>query len=252
MKRRRTPQKMSRRPNSRAGALHGLACILGLAAAMGLPTGPAAAAADDLSAAEKALFMSRQLANISPPAILRYTFRKTGSLEDGFVDTVAVALSAQPGGGCCSASGQFLSGERQVALPDIDDAQGNPVILYFLEHDIREMKRLTQGAQNYFRKRIRMSVFQGATLTPVSLRYRGRDVAGQEVAITPYADDPNRYRFEKLAGKEYRFLLSDAVPGGVYGIRTQVASGGASLITEEMFIEGAEPVPSPGRAVRAP
>jgi hypothetical protein len=210
------------------------------ALSLGLLLGPAARAADDLSAAEKALFTSHQLGNVKPPATLRYSFNKTGTLEEGFADKVAVALSAQPGGKCCSASGQFLSGARQLTLPEVKGAQGNPVILYFLEHDIREMKRLTKGAQNYFRKRIRMAVFQGATLRPVSLRYRGRTVAGQEITITPYVDDPNRFRYEKLAGKEYRFMLSDAVPGGVYGIRTQIGSGDASLITEEMLIEGAE------------
>ena len=117
------------------------------------------------------------------------------------------------------------------------------MILYFLEYDIREMKRLTKGSQNYFRKRIRMAVFQGATLKPVQLRYQGREVAGQEITIAPYVDDPNRFRYDKLAVKEYRFMLSKAVPGGVYGIRTQIGSGKASLITEEMLIEGAEPTP---------
>lgn len=200
----------------------------------------AQAAADDMSAAEKAVFMSDQLRNVKPPATLRYSFRKTGSLEPGFTDKVTITLGAQADGKCCTARGQFLSGARQLSLPEVDGAQGNPVILHFLEHDIREMKRLTNGSQNYFRKRIRMALFQGATLKPVSLRYKGRDVAGQEIAITPYVDDPNRARFEKFVGKAYTFVLSDAVPGGVYGIRTQIGSGDASLITEEMFIEGAE------------
>jgi hypothetical protein len=229
-------------PNSRATGVAVFAA--GVALAAGLLAIQPAHAADDLSAAERALFTANQLGNVKPPTTLRYSFRKTGSLEEGFVDKVALALSAKDGGPCCAASGQFLSGARQLTLPEVEGAQGNPVILYFLEHDIREMKRLTKGSQNYFRKRIRMSVFQGATLKPVLLRYRGREVAGQEIAITPYADDPNRFRFEKLAGKEYRFMLSDAVPGGVYGIRTQVGSGAAPLITEEMFIEGAEPPPA--------
>lgn len=217
----------------------------GLVAAAGLLSNALPArAADDFSAAEKALFMANQLGNVKPPTTLRYAFRKTGSLEEAFVDKVAVALTAQPSGACCAATGQFLSGARQLSLPDLEGAQGNPVILYFLEHDIRQMERLTKGKQNYFRKRIRMAVFQGAAIKPVQLRYQGREVAGQEIAITPYLDDPNRFRYEKLAVKEYRFLLSEAVPGGVWGIRTQIGSGAASLITEEMLIEGAEPSPA--------
>jgi hypothetical protein len=63
------------------------------------------------------------------------------------------------------------------------------------------------------------------------------------VLISPYLEDPNRPRFEKFARKEYRFVLSDAVPGGVYSIRTQVGGEGASaapLIVEELFIDGAQ------------
>ena len=201
-------------------------------------------AAQDFSAAEQAIFMADQLANVKPPSTLRYTFRKAGSLEGGFDDTVVLSLRAQPDGSCCASSGEFLSGPRRLALPDVDNARANPVILYFLEHDIREMHRLTQGPENYFRKRIRMTVYQGATVAPGSFRYLGKPVAGREVSFRPYLDDPNRYRYEKLAGKEYRFLLSDAVPGGVLGIRTRIAAAAADappLLTEELMIEGATP-----------
>lgn len=212
------------------------------AAALVLPAG--SFAAQDFSAAEKAIFMADQLRNVRPPSTLRYSFHKAGSLEAGFDDTVAVTLSKQPDGSCCASKGEFLSGERKVPLPEIDNAKANPVILYFLEHDIREMHRLTKGSENYFRKRIRMTVYQGATVVPASFRYKGKTVAGQEVSFKPYLDDPNRYRYEKLAGKEYRFLLSDAVPGGVLGIRTRIAAVGtdAPLLTEDMMIEGADPL----------
>lgn len=205
----------------------------------------AASAAQDFSAAEQAIFMADQLGNVRPPSTLRYSFRKAGSLEEGYEDTVAVSLKKQPDGSCCVSSGDFLTGARKVPLPEIDNAKANPVILYFLEHDIREMHRLTKGSENYFRKRIRMTVYQGATVTPASFRYKGQTVAGQEVLFKPYLDDPNRYRYEKLAGKEYRFLLSDAVPGGVLAIHTRIAAASADappLLTEDMLIEGADPI----------
>jgi len=53
-------------------------------------------AADELSPAERALFMTDHLAALRPPARLQYTFRKSGSLEAGFEDRVAVTLQAQP------------------------------------------------------------------------------------------------------------------------------------------------------------
>jgi hypothetical protein len=205
---------------------------------------PAAHAADaqDFSPAERALFMTNQLEKVKPPTTLRYQYRKTGSMEPGFEDAVTVSLSAKDGGKCCTVNAEFLTGERKLKLPEVEAETGNPVILYYLERDIGEMQRLTQGQKNYFRKRIRMAVYQGATLREVSLPYRGANVAAREITIAPYADDPLRERFKGLADKRYTFVLSDAVPGGVYSIRSLVAGkpGQAEpLIAEEMVADGA-------------
>ena len=203
-----------------------------------------AGAATEFSAAEQALFVANHLAKLKPSTTLHYSFRKSGSLEPGFDDSAAIALSAQPDGKCCAAMAEFLSGPRRLALPAIEAAQGNPVILYFLERDIREMQRLTKGQPNYFRKRIRMAVFNAATITEVTLPFQGRNVAAKQITVTPYTDDPLRARFENLAGKRYVFTLSDAVPGGVISIRTQVdaaAAGTPPLLAEEMALERPAP-----------
>jgi hypothetical protein len=200
--------------------------------------------AKDFSAAERALFMTDQFAKLRPPTVLRYRFQRSGSLEPAFDDKVSIALKARHGGGCCDATGEFLSGERKFDLPPVEGASGNPVTLFFLERDVHEMERLTKGKSAYFRKRIRMAVFQGAQQRAVTLRYRGKAVAGQEFTIAPYVDDPNRSRFEQLANKHYVFTLSDEVPGGVYGIRSLIvdaAKGDAAppLLAEELLIDGA-------------
>jgi len=205
--------------------------------------------AKDFSAAERALFMTDQFAKLRPPMTLRYRFHRSGSLEPAFDDKVSIALKAQGSGKCCDAVGEFLSGERKLELPPVEGATGNPVTLFFLERDVREMQRLTTGKSPYFRKRIRMAIYQGAQQRTVTLRYRGKAVAGQEFAITPYVDDPNRPRFEQFANKRYVFTLSDAVPGGVYGIRALVADAakGADappLLAEELLIDGAEAEPA--------
>jgi hypothetical protein len=203
-----------------------------------------AAAATEFSPAEQALFVTNHLATLKPPTTLHYSFRKSGSLEPGFDDKVAILLSARPDGSCCAAAAEFLSAERKLALPEIEAAQGNPVILYFLERDIREMQRLTKGQPNYFRKRIRMAVFNAATITEVSLPYQGRNVAAKQITVTPYSDDPLRARFENLVGKRYVFTLSDAVPGGVLSIRTQIdaaTAGTPPLLVDEMALERQAP-----------
>ncbi len=215
-----------------------------LAAALSVAS--SAALAEDFSPTERALFMTPHLSKLKPPTTLRYRYRKTGSLEEGFEDQVLLNVRAQASGGCCVVATQFLSGTRTLSLPEVEAAQGNPVILYFLERDIREMQRLTKGQANYFRKRIRMAASLQTVVKDVSLQVAGRTVAGREVTLAPYTDDPLRARFENLANKEYVFTLSDAVPGGVVALRTRVAGASAQappLMVEEMWAEGASPRP---------
>jgi len=220
--------------------------VPGLALALLLGSPWPTGAASDYSVAERALFMDDHLGKLKPPLTLQYNYRKSGTLEDAFEDKVTLGLTAQPDGQCCAAGVAFFGGARMVRMPEVESARGNPAILYFLEHDIREMERLTKGKANYFRKRIRMAVYQGAAVRSVMLPYRGKPVAVREISISPYLDDPNRSRFEKLAGKQYVFLLSDAVPGGLYGIRTRIAAesaGAAPLLAEELLLDGAERQP---------
>ena len=223
------------------------ATILAIALVWALSSPAPAAAANDFSAAEQAIFIDNQMAALRPPANLRYAYRKTGSLEEPFDDNVDVVLVAQPDGSCCAASAKFFSGARQVPQPEVEGVQGNPAIFYFLERDIKEMERLTKGKANYFRKRIRMAVYQSAVIRYITLPYRGQNVAVREISISPYLDDPNRSRYEKLANKNYVFLMAKAVPGGLYGIRTRIEAGSATqppLMAEEMLLQGIEPAPA--------
>lgn len=205
-----------------------------------------ARAADDFSPAERALFIDNQLGTLRPPKTLHFTFIKRGTLEAGFDDTVDVLLKAKADGSCCAASARFLTGARAVRQPDVEGVQGNPAILYFLERDINEMQRLTGGKANYFRQRIRMAVYQGASIRTVTLPYRGHPVAVRQIDIAPYLEDPNRPRFDKLATKRYSFMLSAGVPGGLYGIRTRIDGASATappLMAEEMMLDGTQPAP---------
>jgi hypothetical protein len=197
-----------------------------------------AGAGEDYSRAERALFMSNHLANVRPPATLQYRYVKGGSMEPGFEDRVTLKLTARADRSCCTADANFLSGSRHLTLPEVEAAEGNPVLLYFLERDIREMSRLTKGQSNYFRKRIRMAIYRGAEMRELTLPYRGKDVAARQFTVAPYLDDPLRERFTKLVGKRYTFTLSEAVPGGVLSVATRVdAEGGAPLWTEEIVLQ---------------
>jgi hypothetical protein len=92
-----------------------------------------------------------------------------------------------------------------------------------------------------------MAVFQGAAVRDTQVPYAGKSVPAREISVTPYSDDPLRARFDTLAAKQYVFTLSDAVPGGVYAIRSRVAGPGSAggdttpLLLEELLIDGGAP-----------
>lgn len=188
---------------------------------LALPLG-SAVAQQEVSPAEVLLFETDHLAQMKGPATLVYEFRKLSNIEPAFTDSVQLDVSRKAGQ--VHAALRFLTGERKHALPEMDDAHGNPVLLGFLEHDITEMKRLTGGSVMYFRKRIRMALANSAQVTPHRITYEGKTVDGKAVRIQPYLDDPLHARFEHYVRKTYTFILSDSVPGGVYQVSTSLAN----------------------------
>lgn len=180
----------------------------------------APAAAPEPSEAEQLVFMRTPLAAMQPPQRLRYRYRLEGASVKQPVDDEAVLdLSADSGGACCDVRADFLSGPRRMQLPVVEQARGNPVVLFFLEREVRRLSELTKGSTNHFRKRIRLALVDQATVTPREFTFAGRSVRGSEVRVQPFLQDPNRPRYEKLAQTEYVFLLSEQVPGEVLELR---------------------------------
>jgi hypothetical protein len=183
------------------------------------------AKAQDISAAEKLLLQTNHMETVGAPVVLTYSYRKSGTAEPGFDDEVQVRVSKINPDKSAAVSVRFLSGDRNIPLPDLSDARGNPALLGFLERDIAEMKRLTGGSTFYFRKRIRLALAETQELRPVRFVYAGKERQGQEVRIQPYRNDPLRERFPAYENKSYAFIVSQQVPGGLYQIRTMSAEG---------------------------
>jgi hypothetical protein len=199
---------------------------------------PAASAQDRISAAETLLFQTDHLKNVAPPATLFYAFRKTGSAESGVDDTVKLRIRSVDGAKRVSVA--FFTGKRNIPFPEVSGAEGNPVLLCFLERDIHEMQRLTGGKSGYFRKAIRLALARSASVARTRLSHAGRESAAREITITPYVDDPLKDRIGKYASKTYVFTLSAAVPGGVYSVRSFVPSANgtaeAPLLEERLTL----------------
>jgi hypothetical protein len=222
-----------------------------LAAALLLALGITASAAagaesQPISEAETALFMTDYLAALPVPSALRYGLVRRGTLEPGFSDTVELDL--KPAAGAArSVEIRCLSGSRRLEMPELDFAQGNPALLCFLERDIREMERLTGGKAAYFRKRIRLALAGRAQVRPATFSYNGRPVAGTEIRIAPYEDDPLRGRYERYAGKVYVFRMSNEVPGGLIEADALIPAGSAAqpaeavpLLEEALTLAGSQ------------
>ena len=200
-----------------------------LAVALGVATlsfaGPVQSAdPSQFSDAENRLFVDDHLRSLSGPSTLEYVYTKRGSLEGPVDDTARVIVGPPSTGGGQSVKVEYLTETRKLELSDIDAANANPVILFFLERDVREMHRLTGGSINYYRKRIRMALAEGGQVQSTTLNIGPRRIEATEIHIAPYRDDPARSRYEKFAEKTYVFTLSDDVPGKVVELRSELTA----------------------------
>jgi hypothetical protein len=226
---------------ARAGALWAALTLL--------PAAPALAD-EPISEAEQRLFADAHLRNTASPGLLRYRYARAGSLEPALADEVSLRLepSAQPD--ARKVHVEYLSDARALRLPDLEAATSNPLILFFLERDVREMQRLTGGQAAYFRKRVRLALAETAQVRPVTIEHDGRSYDGWEISVRPFDQDPLKPRFERYADKRYAFTLCDRIPGAVYELRTVMtdrrppgADGAArpALVDESVRFEMAKP-----------
>jgi hypothetical protein len=217
--------------------------IVLMAAVAALLTAPQAAPAADataegsapISAAEQMLFVDPHLRSVKPPQTLVYRLQEPGAQGSTRLD-----FSARSDGGCCRAQGRIDPADGPQP-PDVDDAQSNPVLMYFLEREIRGLQQRTKGQPAHFRRRIRMALAESAIVAASTVRWRGAEVPATVVSVAPFVDDPYRARFEAEALTTYTFVLSAAVPGTVVQMRASAAPGKATAAAQRtLTLEGAE------------
>ncbi len=203
----------------------------------GLSAGAAAVAEESgeaeyqFSEAETALWMTDQLMAVKAPMRLSYRFEKSGTLEPGFTDSVVFNVTKVLDNGMKAAEVKFFTGERNMNVPPVGETDVNPVIKLYMQGDVYEMNRLTDPSGTarerwrYFQRRIKFALADGAEVTPTTIEFNGKQFAGKQISFSPYANDPNRDKFEQFANKRYVVLVSDELPGYVYKIQTVVPGG---------------------------
>ena len=180
------------------------------------------------------------------PGRLYYTFHKSGSYEKGFDDSVYLDILKVNDDGTKDTDLEFFTGaRRQPANPgNLEGIRGNPVLGIYMQGDVYEMNRLTNGSWRYFQRRIKAAFAKGAKVEPVTFKYNGDNVQGEKITIEPFVNDPHRGQMKQFANKVYEFILSQKIPGSIYEIKTVVPDkstpDGKPLILEKLTFKRAD------------
>ena len=195
--------------------------------------------------AEVKLWLDNHLQNIDSPGRLYYDFVKRGSFEEGFSDSVFLDIIKVNEDGSKDADLEFFSADRaqNASRDNLVGITGNPILVVYMQGDVYEMNRLTNGSWRYFQRRIKSAFAKAAKIETVKFEYGGAQITGEKISITPYLHDPRRRQFAEFAPKVYEFILSDQVPGKLYQIKTVIPGRSPDrepLIEEILTLQHAE------------
>ena len=172
-----------------------------------------------------ALFDSPHMKNIMEPGVLHYSYEKESYVEDSAKDTIDVEVTNIRNTGRRDLSFEFFTGPNKRPYKAMENQLGNGVFVLFLEWDVHELERQTEGSWRHFQRRIRWALAEGAAKKEVEIDYQGKKVKGVQYSIQPYASDPKSERYRLYARKYSVFNLSEDIPGEIYQIKTVVPDG---------------------------
>ena len=196
-----------------------------------------------LSPAQLALFETPHLAALRPPLRLDYDFRREEDGKAPVADTIRLLVRASNAGGEGKRDvlSEFLSGPRAIHYPPALGFAGNPLLLFALDRDTRELSAATGGSALWFRNRFRQALATSAELRPTEIEHGGRRLPATLITLLPYAGEPRARRFQD---RRYAFTLCDALPGWFHTIRTELpAIGEAGAVVESINFAGTAPLP---------
>jgi len=204
-----------------------------------------------LSPANRLLFDTNHLANVTPPTGLSYTFVRSGDSVNNYDDHVDLKVT-NGRDNAKSVAMDFLSGDRHRFVPEVSHAEGNPAIMMFLQNDVIEMADRTGGNWRYFQRRIKTALEDSAKVETETADFNGKSVKTQRITIRPYARD--QAHEDDMGGelnKRYIFTLSDAVPGQVLEIRSEVPGdeNRSEPIVERLTLDSAKQIDSSSKPV---
>ncbi len=174
--------------------------------------------------AEMKLWLTDHLGNIEKPLSLYYEFVKSGSLEENFIDSIYLKVVELNEDGTKNTLLDFFTGDRKQLITgnQVTNITGNPIIGIYMQGDVYEMMRLTDGHWRHFQKSIKVSLRKDAVVESTTIEFNGKQYPAEKIYFSPYLKDPHRRDFEKYADKYYEFTFSDEIPGTLYQIKTVI------------------------------
>jgi hypothetical protein len=186
-----------------------------------------AARAEDLAGG---LFAVDVFADLEPGDRVHFSHvRSTGQADPRVQPIVDGSASLRVG---ANAAGErelevtLTSAGRARPVPSFPGAAAHPLLLIILESTVRNMAELTGGSPFYIRNRMREALWTAATAPePAELVLDGATLPAEAVVVRPFVADPNRGEMGAFAELELRFVLSEAVPGGIARLEAETGPG---------------------------
>lgn len=179
-------------------------------------------AAEGFSEVNNALFDSPHMQSIKTAGKINYQYKKIRTDEKNQNDSVTIDVSNLSENGRTDQSYVFFTGENQKNYPTRKNIIGNGIFMMFLEWDVHQLERQTEGSWRHFQRRIRWAMAAGAKKKEVEIPYKDKKIKATQYTIQPYANDKKSKRYGAYANKVYLFTLSKDIPGTIYEVRTIV------------------------------
>ncbi|WP_020396720.1 hypothetical protein [Thiolinea disciformis] len=189
---------------------------------------------ESFSKANQALFLSPHFKAVKQAGQLVYDVLELRDDQTQIKDSVSLDIKFEQQHMLVQST--YLSGQRQLWVPEFTDPEGNPVLMWFLQSDTNEMARQNGGQWRHFQKYIKLALENEALYETVQVPYRGQVYSGVHIHIQPYVNDPERGRFAKpdFVNAYYDFVLAEDIPGGIYKLAMYVLPKGSSDVNRRI------------------
>lgn len=180
-------------------------------------TSAAHATSEDLQKVQALLFDAKHIVNLANGTELTYKFERIPTNEKllglAFSDDYKLKIEGDGAAGKKNAVINIFSGDRARDPQRMADIDGNPMLLVYLDTAVGHFQQLVGGDRLYFQSKFRKCMKEDAKLEPVKIAYKGQDVEGFRVTVTPFTDDQTRAKMRGFETAVFSIVVSDKIPG---------------------------------------